>query len=152
MKHIHGGNQDCGDENINQDGDQEPQRGRGSTRSNKLSAPLRLPKNRSTGNLAVVAEFPERPRLRFSFDTGSGVTESDQITRDNIPTYVHHPFSSVTWIYAQPLHCTHRNSRPPTPFDALQRMPRKVQKRREEKKKKRETFRNPQVYTYIKSE
>ena len=70
-----------GDENINQDGDQEPQRGRGSTRSNKLSAPLRLPKNRSTGNLAVVAEFPERPRLRFSFDTGSGVTESDQITR-----------------------------------------------------------------------
>ncbi|KAI0887275.1 Pkinase-domain-containing protein [Annulohypoxylon maeteangense] len=75
-----------GDENTNQDGDPEPQRGRGSTRSNKLSAPLRLPKNRSTGNLAVVGEFPERPRLRFSFDTGSGVAESDQITRSPIIT------------------------------------------------------------------
>ncbi|KAI0840446.1 Pkinase-domain-containing protein [Hypoxylon sp. FL0890] len=86
MKHIHGGNQDRGAENIYQDGDQEPQRGRGSTRSNKLTAPLRIPKNRSTGNLAVVAEVPERPRLRFSFDAGSGVAESDQITRSPIIT------------------------------------------------------------------
>lgn len=70
-----------GVENIQQDGDPEPQRGRGSTRSSKLSAPLRLPKNRSTGNLAIVAEGPEKPRLRFSFDSGSGVAESDQITR-----------------------------------------------------------------------
>ncbi|XXH05047.1 hypothetical protein Hte_011471 [Hypoxylon texense] len=75
-----------GVENIQQDGDTEPQRGRGSTRSNKLSAPLRIPKNRSTGNLAVVSEFPERPRLRFSFDAGSGVAESDQITRSPIIT------------------------------------------------------------------
>lgn len=74
-----------GVENIQQDGDAEPQRGRGSTRSNKLSAPLRIPKNRSTGNLAVVSEFPERPRLRFSFDAGSGVAESDQITRYVMP-------------------------------------------------------------------
>ncbi|KAI1484176.1 Pkinase-domain-containing protein [Daldinia eschscholtzii] len=75
-----------GAENIHQDADPEPQRGRGSTRSNKLAAPLRIPKNRSTGNLAVVAEFPERGRLRFSFDAGSGVTESDQITRSPIIT------------------------------------------------------------------
>ncbi|KAI0380896.1 Pkinase-domain-containing protein [Hypomontagnella monticulosa] len=86
MKHIHGGNQDCGAENIQQDGDPEPQRGRGSTRSTKLAAPLRIPKNRSTGNLAVVAEIPERTRLRFSFDAGSGVAESDQITRSPIIT------------------------------------------------------------------
>ncbi|KAF3063863.1 Serine/threonine-protein kinase ppk6 [Daldinia childiae] len=75
-----------GAENIHQDADPEPQRGRGSTRSTKLAAPLRIPKNRSTGNLAVVAEFPERTRLRFSFDTGSGVAESDQITRSPIIT------------------------------------------------------------------
>ncbi|OTA59923.1 Pkinase-domain-containing protein [Hypoxylon sp. EC38] len=75
-----------GAENIHQDGDPEPQRGRGSTRSNKLTAPLRIPKNRSTGNLAVVAEGPERTRLRFSFDAGSGVTETDQITRSPIIT------------------------------------------------------------------
>ncbi|KAI1768850.1 Pkinase-domain-containing protein [Hypoxylon sp. FL1150] len=75
-----------GVENIQHDGDAEPQRGRGPTRSNKLSAPLRIPKNRSTGNLAVVSEFPERPRLRFSFDAGLGVAESDQITRSPIIT------------------------------------------------------------------
>ncbi|KAI1393708.1 Pkinase-domain-containing protein [Hypoxylon trugodes] len=75
-----------GAENIQQDGDSEPQRGRGSTRSTKLAAPLRIPKNRSTGNLAVVAEVPERTRLRFSFDAGSGVAESDQITRSPIIT------------------------------------------------------------------
>ncbi|KAL7627007.1 serine/threonine protein kinase [Parahypoxylon ruwenzoriense] len=86
MKHIHGGNQDYGAENIHEDGEPEPQRGRGSTRGSKLGAPLRIPKNRSTGNLAVVAEFPERARLRFSFDTGSGVTESDPITRSPIIT------------------------------------------------------------------
>ncbi|KAI1143836.1 Pkinase-domain-containing protein [Hypoxylon sp. FL0543] len=86
MKHMHGGNQDCGADNNHQDGDPEPQRGRGSTRSNKLTAPLRIPKNRSTGNLAVVAEVPERPRLRFSFDAGSGAAESDQITRTPIIT------------------------------------------------------------------
>ncbi|OTB08629.1 hypothetical protein M426DRAFT_18720 [Hypoxylon sp. CI-4A] len=78
---------DQGAENIHQDGDPEPQRGRGSTRSTKqLAAPLRIPKNRSTGNLAVVAEAPERARLRFSFDVGSGVAESDQIIRSPIIT------------------------------------------------------------------
>ncbi|KAI1769961.1 Pkinase-domain-containing protein [Hypoxylon cercidicola] len=76
-----------GVENIQQDGDAGSQRGRGPTRNNdKLTAPLRIPKNRSTGNLAVVSEFPEWPRLRFSFDAGSGVAESDQITRSPIIT------------------------------------------------------------------
>ncbi|KAI0179970.1 Pkinase-domain-containing protein [Hypoxylon sp. FL1284] len=89
MPHTHGASQvpDSGVENFQYDGDAEPQRGRGATRnSNKLAAPLRIPKNRSTGNLAVVSEFPERPRLRFSFDTGAGVTESDQMTRSPIIT------------------------------------------------------------------
>ncbi|KAI2639720.1 Pkinase-domain-containing protein [Hypomontagnella submonticulosa] len=105
MKHIHGGNQDCGAENIHQDGDPEPQRGRGSTRSTKLAAPLRLPKNRSTGNLAVVAEIPERTRLRFSFDAGSGVAGSDQITRSPIITEHDHGlgFSGLRRIRQHPI-------------------------------------------------
>lgn len=64
--------------------DGEPQRGRG--RSKQLSPHLQIPKNRSTGNLAVVAEGAEdserSPRFRFSFDTGSGAAlDYDSIIR-----------------------------------------------------------------------
>ncbi|KAI0480522.1 hypothetical protein GGR56DRAFT_664125 [Xylariaceae sp. FL0804] len=63
------------------DQDREAQRGRELTRGAKLSMPLHIPKNRSTGNLRAVAEdepanyddddSQRRPRLRFSFDAGS---------------------------------------------------------------------------------
>lgn len=69
--------------------DADPPRGRGRS---KLSPPLQIPKNRSTGNLAVVSEMPEAQkstsRIRFSFDAGSGAnTDYDSITR-----CVAHPF------------------------------------------------------------
>ncbi|KAI0010144.1 Pkinase-domain-containing protein [Xylariaceae sp. FL0662B] len=67
-----------GAENIH-DEEQEPPRGREPTRD-KLAAPLRIPKNRSTGNLAVVFEGPDKPKLRFSFDSGSAAVEHDSIT------------------------------------------------------------------------
>ncbi|KAI1502733.1 hypothetical protein F5X99DRAFT_150697 [Biscogniauxia marginata] len=69
-----------------QDGDQEPQRGRVPTRV-KLSTPLQIPKNRSTGNLSVVSELSDdgsKPRYRFSYDTGSGAVEYDSVTRTSI--------------------------------------------------------------------
>lgn len=54
--------------------DGEPQRERG--RNKQLSPHLQIPKNRSTGNLAVVAEGADdaerSSRFRFSFDAGSG--------------------------------------------------------------------------------
>ncbi|KAI0603024.1 hypothetical protein F4775DRAFT_531837 [Biscogniauxia sp. FL1348] len=88
MKHIHGGSQDYGADTT-QDGDQEPQRGRVPTRV-KLSTPLQIPKNRSTGNLSVVSELSDdggsRPRYRFSYDTGSGAVEYDSVTRTSIIT------------------------------------------------------------------
>ncbi|KAI0024694.1 Pkinase-domain-containing protein [Xylariomycetidae sp. FL0641] len=65
----------------------DPPRGRVPTRG-KLAGPLSLPKNRSTGNLAIVAEDdtsdhePERrPRVRVSFDAASGVPEYGSVTR-----------------------------------------------------------------------
>lgn len=72
--------------------DGEPQRGRG---RNKLSPTLQIPKNRSTGNLAVVSEDTEAldrqqestSRVRFSFDAGSGLSaDYDSVTRcENVP-------------------------------------------------------------------
>ncbi|KAI1486134.1 hypothetical protein F5X96DRAFT_263651 [Biscogniauxia mediterranea] len=84
MKHIHGGSQDYGADTTQDGGDQEPQRGRVPTRV-RLSTPLQIPKNRSTGNLSVVSELSDdggsRPRYRFSYDTGSGAVEYDSVTR-----------------------------------------------------------------------
>ncbi|KAH6654126.1 hypothetical protein BKA67DRAFT_592401 [Truncatella angustata] len=87
MKHIHGGDhQEHGADSENTQHDGEPQRGRGRS---KLSPTLQIPKNRSTGNLAVVSEAatPEhsRSRVRFSFDAGSGV-DFDSITRSSFIT------------------------------------------------------------------
>ncbi|KAI0816323.1 hypothetical protein GGR55DRAFT_230852 [Xylaria sp. FL0064] len=88
MNHIHGDGQDLGADTANiQDDDQQQQqqrqhshaqaqaqaqRGRPSARS-KLTPELQIPKNRSTGNLPVVAESDAdsalyQPRLRFSLD------------------------------------------------------------------------------------
>ncbi|KAK8083643.1 hypothetical protein PG996_002424 [Apiospora saccharicola] len=73
--------------------DGEPQRGRG---RNKLSPTLQIPKNQSTGNLAVVTEDTESldrqqqestSRVRFSFDAGSGLgADYDSVTRSSLIT------------------------------------------------------------------
>lgn len=47
----------------------------------KLSPPLQLPKNRSTGNLAVAHDTSEKARLRFSFDAGAAAAEYDTLSR-----------------------------------------------------------------------
>ncbi|KAK9418042.1 putative Protein kinase domain-containing protein [Seiridium unicorne] len=110
MQHIHGGDQQehgksnanyqhiwssgahyeacrgCGADTDNSQYDGEPPRGRGRS---KLSPTLQIPKNRSTGNLAVVSESttPEHStsRIRFSFDAGSSV-DYDSITRSSLIT------------------------------------------------------------------
>ncbi|CAJ2509964.1 Uu.00g058640.m01.CDS01 [Anthostomella pinea] len=94
MKHINGGDQDQGADttvtNLNHGDEEELQRGRDPTRNNSslLSPPLRIPKNRSTSNLAVVDEAladqppPDdyKPRFRFSFDAGSAAGDYDSVT------------------------------------------------------------------------
>ncbi|KAL8381426.1 hypothetical protein RB595_005611 [Gaeumannomyces hyphopodioides] len=52
----------------------------------KLSASLQIPKNRSTGNLAVIGESSDRGRIRFSFDAGAATAEFDGLTRSPIMT------------------------------------------------------------------
>ncbi|KAL8409061.1 hypothetical protein RB594_007489 [Gaeumannomyces avenae] len=52
----------------------------------KLPATLQIPKNRSTGNLAVVGEGSDRGRIRFSFDAGAATAEFDGLTRSPIMT------------------------------------------------------------------
>ncbi len=86
-----------GAETCSRSQDGEPQRGRG--RNKQLSQHLQIPKNRSTGNLAVVSEGAEEsqksPRFRFSFDTGSGATlDYDSITRYVSGLLVEHYFFS----------------------------------------------------------
>ena len=74
--------------------DGESQRGRGRSKQEQqqqqLETHLQIPKNRSTGNLAVVAEGAEAasdqrsPRFRFSFDavgSAAGSLDYDSITR-----------------------------------------------------------------------
>lgn len=54
-----------------------------------LAPPLQLPKNRSTGNLAMAGDTPEKARMRFSFDAGAAAAEYDALTRlvlDERPT------------------------------------------------------------------
>ncbi|KAI1877837.1 uncharacterized protein JN550_000019 [Neoarthrinium moseri] len=89
MKNNHGGYQEHAadaDDNTYHDG--EPPRGRGRS---KLSPALQIPKNRSTGNLAVVSEASEpqqsTSRIRFSLDAGSGANaDYDSITRSPLVT------------------------------------------------------------------
>ncbi|KAL8297196.1 hypothetical protein RB597_006328 [Gaeumannomyces tritici] len=52
----------------------------------KLPATLQIPKNRSTGNLAIVGEGSDRGRIRFSFDAGAATAEFDGLTRSPIMT------------------------------------------------------------------
>ena len=48
----------------------------------KLAPALQIPKNRSTGNLALsAADSSEKARIRFSFDAGAAAAEYDSITR-----------------------------------------------------------------------
>jgi protein-serine/threonine kinase len=47
----------------------------------RLLAPLQIPKNRSTGNLAAVGNSSEKARIRFSFDAGPSAAEYDTISR-----------------------------------------------------------------------
>ncbi|RKU42874.1 hypothetical protein DL546_005189 [Coniochaeta pulveracea] len=52
----------------------------------QLSAPLQLPKNRSTGNLAIAGDTPEKARVRLSFDAGAAAAEYENLTRTHIMT------------------------------------------------------------------
>lgn len=54
----------------------------------KVAPGLQIPKNRSTGNLAVIGETSDRSRIRFSFDASSAGTEYDVLTRS--PVMVDH--------------------------------------------------------------
>ncbi|KAF6828604.1 hypothetical protein CMUS01_08510 [Colletotrichum musicola] len=76
MLQTHGGPHDNGTDTYHE----EP-RGR----SRVPTTQLQLPKNRSTGNLAVVNDPPGRGRMRFSFDSGS-VADGDGIARSSIVT------------------------------------------------------------------
>ncbi|KAL0931818.1 serine/threonine protein kinase [Colletotrichum truncatum] len=76
MLQTHGGPHDNGTDKHHD----EP-RGR----SRVPTTQLQLPKNRSTGNLAIMTDQPGRGRMRFSFDAGS-VAESDTMTRPSIVT------------------------------------------------------------------
>ncbi|GAP88491.1 putative serine threonine protein kinase [Rosellinia necatrix] len=82
MNHTHGGGQDLGANTANIQDDQhqphhqQPPRGRLPARSKLTPELLQIPKNRSTGNLSVVAESESdvddrKPRFRFSFDAGA---------------------------------------------------------------------------------
>jgi protein-serine/threonine kinase len=50
-------------------------------RSKLSPPPLQLPKNRSTGNLAVAGDTSEKARMRFSFDAGAAAADYDALTR-----------------------------------------------------------------------
>ncbi|EPE10249.1 serine threonine-protein kinase ppk6 [Ophiostoma piceae UAMH 11346] len=54
--------------------------------SNQLALPLHIPKNRSTGNLLLSADPPDRSRIRFSFDASAAAAEFDAIARSPIVT------------------------------------------------------------------
>lgn len=77
MLGVYGGNHNNGDDTQN-DGED---RGRA-----RLSPALQIPKNRSTGNLSLVGDTPEKARIRFSFDAGAAASEYDTITRSSIMT------------------------------------------------------------------
>lgn len=78
MLHIHGGDHDNGVDS--------PHMGEERGRS-KLAPALQIPKNRSTGNLALsAADSSEKARIRFSFDAGAAAAEYDSITRSPIMT------------------------------------------------------------------
>ncbi|KAL2257394.1 hypothetical protein VTK26DRAFT_235 [Humicola hyalothermophila] len=78
MLGIGGGNSDNGEDTRH---DAEP-RGR-----ERLSPSLQIPKNRSTGNLGVISDdSPDKPRIRFSFDSGAAAAEYETISRSSIVT------------------------------------------------------------------
>ncbi|GAB1320593.1 serine/threonine protein kinase [Madurella fahalii] len=52
----------------------------------RLVPALQIPKNRSTGNLGVMADSPEKARIRFSFDAGVAASEYDTMSRSSIMT------------------------------------------------------------------
>lgn len=60
----------------------------------KLSPPLNIPKNRSTGNLAVRADATnasDRARIRFSIDGGSiQAADYDSLARSHLPNHPAH--------------------------------------------------------------
>ncbi|KAI2637355.1 hypothetical protein GGS21DRAFT_511188 [Xylaria nigripes] len=84
MKRIPGGGPDLGVHSGHIQDDepyQQPQRGQSSIRR-RLSVEVQFPKNRSTGNLAAVAEGDSdvddhKPMFRFSYDAGVSPDESD---------------------------------------------------------------------------
>lgn len=83
MLQMHGGQQDQRSDNNKG----EDERGRG-----KLVAPLALPKNRSTGNLALSADGTvDRSRYRMSFEGSSaGALDFDVMTRSpHMPDHEH---------------------------------------------------------------
>ncbi|KAB5570400.1 hypothetical protein GE09DRAFT_1055248 [Coniochaeta sp. 2T2.1] len=106
MLHIYGGDQEHGAE-IHQDGEE---RGR-----SKLSPPLQLPKNRSTGNLAVAGDTSEKARMRFSFDAGAAAADYDALTRAPIMTDHDHGLGLSGLRRIRQQHAPHRPSQPSQP-------------------------------------
>ena len=73
----------------------DDERGRG-----KLLAPLTLPKNRSTSNLALSAD-PDRSRFRMSFDGSSSAAaaaDHDLMTRSVILLLFSFPSTHLSWL------------------------------------------------------
>lgn len=64
-------------ETEHRDGDQS---------ARQLGLPYNLPKNRSTGNLALSVDTPDKARFRLSFDAGAAASEYDSIGRSPIMT------------------------------------------------------------------
>jgi hypothetical protein len=59
-------------------------------RAAKLSPPLQIPKNRSTGNLASIGEHADKSRYRLSYDASSAAVDYESITRFVVLLVIHH--------------------------------------------------------------
>ncbi|KAH9429909.1 hypothetical protein MCOR02_009637 [Pyricularia oryzae] len=77
---------DRGDNGATEFHDEDEDRGR---RKLGPGPGLQIPKNRSTGNLAVIGETSDRSRIRFSFDAGSAGADLDLLTRSPIMDHDH---------------------------------------------------------------
>ncbi|KXJ94534.1 hypothetical protein Micbo1qcDRAFT_193681 [Microdochium bolleyi] len=89
MKHLHAGEADQQqDHGADVSQDEEPPRGRG--RNKQLAPGISIPKNRSTGNLAAVAENePLNSRSRHSMDAGAALLDYDSVRSPVITEHDH---------------------------------------------------------------
>ncbi|KAK3692364.1 hypothetical protein B0T22DRAFT_475295 [Podospora appendiculata] len=106
MLGINGGNQENGDE------PRSDMEGRGRA---ALAPSLQLPKNRSTGNLAIHGDSSERARIRFSFDAGAAAADYDAVTRGAIMTDHDHGLGLSGLRRIRQQHMPHRAPTLPSP-------------------------------------